>query len=39
MLETGGLGLVLALIVLWSGSLIPAMILHVTIDLMSGDIA
>jgi membrane protease YdiL (CAAX protease family) len=39
MLKTAGLGLVFALIVLWSGSLIPAMILHVTIDLMSGDIA
>ena len=38
-LKTGGLGCVFALIVLWSGSLIPAMILHGTIDLMSGDIA
>jgi membrane protease YdiL (CAAX protease family) len=38
-LKTGALGFIFALIVLWSGSLIPAMILHATIDTMSGDIA
>ncbi len=38
-LKTGGLGLLFALIAVWSGSLIPAMILHATIDTMSGDVA
>jgi membrane protease YdiL (CAAX protease family) len=38
-LKTGGFGLVMALLALWSGSLIPVIILHAGIDLNSGDLA
>jgi uncharacterized protein len=36
--QTGILGLILSVIALWSGSLIPGMIIHSTADLVSGDI-
>jgi len=38
-LKTGAFGLVMALLALWSGSLIPVIILHAGIDLNSGDLA
>ena len=37
-LKTGAFGLVMTLIALWSGSLIPVIIIHATVDLTSGDI-
>jgi membrane protease YdiL (CAAX protease family) len=38
-LKTGAFGLVMALLALWSASLIPVIILHAGIDLNSGDLA
>jgi len=38
-LKTGAFGLVMALLALWSASLIPVIILHAGIDLNSGDVA
>ena len=38
-LKTGAFGLVMALLALWSASLIPVIILHAGIDLNSGDMA
>ena len=38
-LKTGAFGLVMALLALWSASLIPVIILHAAIDLTSGDLA
>ncbi len=37
-LKTGAFGLFMTLIALWSGSLIPVIIIHTTVDLTSGDI-
>jgi membrane protease YdiL (CAAX protease family) len=37
-LKTGAFGLLMTLIALWSGSLIPVIIIHATVDLSSGDI-
>ena len=37
-LKTGAVGLVMALLALWSASLIPVIILHAGIDLNSGDL-
>jgi membrane protease YdiL (CAAX protease family) len=37
--KTGAFGLVMALLALWSASLIPVIILHAGIDLSSGDLA
>jgi uncharacterized protein len=38
-LKTALFGLVATLIVVWSGSLIPAVLIHGTVDLTSGDLA
>jgi len=38
-LKTGAFGMVMALLALWSASLIPVIILHAGIDLNSGDLA
>jgi membrane protease YdiL (CAAX protease family) len=38
-LKTGAFGLLMTLIALWSGSLIPVIIIHATVDLTSGDIS
>jgi membrane protease YdiL (CAAX protease family) len=38
-LKTGTLGLIFAVIALWSNSLIPVIVLHAAIDLLSGDLA
>lgn len=37
-LKTAAFGLVATLIVLWSGSLIPAILIHATVDLATGDL-
>lgn len=36
--KTGAMGLVLALLVLWTGSILPSIVLHVVIDLTSGRV-
>lgn len=38
-LKTGVFGLLMTLLALWSASLIPVIIIHATIDLVSGDIS
>jgi uncharacterized protein len=38
-LKTGAFGLVFALLAIWSGSLIPGIVLHAAVDLIGGDVS